>query len=261
MCYDADATPPPYGPPVTTARAADLVLTSADGTRLDAVLATPGRSVDTGVLVLPDNRGLSAFYEQLSLRLAERGHPALALDYFGRTAGTGHRDRGPEFGRIENIMPHLAALTRETLHDDIAAGLAHLRAAGRCATVVSLGFCMGGRFAFGTAIPRFGLAGVVGLYGYPGPLHGIPGPTQLAHTFTAPVLGLFGGADEHITPDVVAEFDTALAAAGVEREIVTYPGAPHGFFEAGQPAYAGAQADAWQRITRFLDARRPAGVT
>src|SRR5690349_18004389 len=91
MCYDADAAPPPYGPPLTTATATDLVLASADGTRFDAVLALPGRSTGTGVLVLPDNRGLSGFYDQLVVRLAERGHPALALDYFGRTAGTGRR--------------------------------------------------------------------------------------------------------------------------------------------------------------------------
>jgi carboxymethylenebutenolidase len=257
MCYDADAAPPPYGPPLTTATATDLVLTSADGTRYDATLALPGRSAGTGVLVLPDNRGLSGFYDQLVVRLAERGHPALALDYFGRTAGTGHRGRGPEFGQVENIMPHLRALTRQTLYADFDAALAHLRAAGDCRRVVSLGFCMGGRFAFGTAIPRFGLAGVIGLYGMPDRLHGIPGPTQLAAEFTAPVLGLFGGADEHITPDVVDAFGAALAGAGVAHEIVTYPGAPHGFFEAGEAAYVDAQVDAWKRITRFLDGASP----
>ena len=47
------------------------------------------------MLVLPDNRGLSSFYEQLTIRLAEQGHTALVIDYFGRTAGPGARERGP----------------------------------------------------------------------------------------------------------------------------------------------------------------------
>ena len=38
-------------------------------------------------MILPDVRGLYRFYEELALRFAERGHAAIAFDYFGRTAG------------------------------------------------------------------------------------------------------------------------------------------------------------------------------
>jgi carboxymethylenebutenolidase len=94
VCYAADAVPPLCGEPVTGASGAPLILTSTDGARFDAYLARPDEAAGTGVLVLPDNRGLSGFYEHLTLRLAEQGHAALAIDYFGRTAGTGSHDRG-----------------------------------------------------------------------------------------------------------------------------------------------------------------------
>ena len=43
-------------------------------------------------MILPDVRGLYRFYEELALRFAERGYAAVAIDYFGRTAGVGKRD-------------------------------------------------------------------------------------------------------------------------------------------------------------------------
>jgi carboxymethylenebutenolidase len=246
MCYDTDAAPPVYGAPVTDTSSSSLVLTSSDGTGFAAYLSEPAESHGTGVLVLPDNRGLSGFYEQLTVRLAEQGYPALAVDYFGRTAGVGYR--GADFDH----MSHLFQLTRPGLYADIAAGIAHLTGPVGVRTTVCLGFCFGGRLAFLTAAPSFGLAGVIGLYGMPGMLNGAPGPTQLAGELRAPVLGLFGGADEGIGPELVTEFEQALAQAGVPHEIVTYPGAPHSFFELNRPEYASAQADAWRRILAFV---------
>ena len=43
-------------------------------------------------MILPDVRGLYLFYEELALRFAEAGIDALAIDYFGRTAGVAKRD-------------------------------------------------------------------------------------------------------------------------------------------------------------------------
>ena len=50
-------------------------------------VSEPCASADgsTGVVVLPDVRGLFRFYEQLAERFAAAGHPAIAIDDFGRT--------------------------------------------------------------------------------------------------------------------------------------------------------------------------------
>ena len=249
MCHDPDSVPPVYGDPRTSVRdAGPLILTSADATVFAAYSALPSRVRGAGVLVLPDNRGLSGFYEALCVRLAEQGHPAVAIDYYGRTAGTASRDADFPF------MEHLLKTTRDTLYADIEAGLSLLP--GKACT---LGFCFGGRLAFLSASARFDVAGVVGFYGFPDELFGTPGPTQLAGSFTAPVLGLFGGTDEGIPPQTIAAFEQALASAGVQRELVVYPGMPHSFFDipAGGDTEADdsrdlACADAWQRVLAFL---------
>src|SRR5213595_1706121 len=92
MCFDADSSPPI---PVLRGAAVsheDLVLEAPDGNRFAAFLATPEEPTDVGVVVLPDVRGLYRFYEEFALRFAERGIAALAIDYFGRTAGVAKRD-------------------------------------------------------------------------------------------------------------------------------------------------------------------------
>ncbi len=68
-------------------------------------------------MVLPDVRGLYRFYEELAVRLAEAGHDAIAIDYFGRTAGIGHR--GDEFPYQE----HVPQVTHEGLTADVAAAV------------------------------------------------------------------------------------------------------------------------------------------
>ncbi|MEU7911929.1 dienelactone hydrolase family protein [Microbispora bryophytorum] len=245
VCYEPDAVPPVYGSPITTVTSERLVLTSADGANFAAHLSRPGRASGPAVLVLPDNRGLSGFYERLTERLAEQGHTALVIDYFGRTAGTGPRTADFPF------MEHLGKAHKDGLFADIAAGVAHLRAESD-GEIVCLGFCFGGRLAFMTARPAFGVAGAIGLYGYPDVLFGNPGPTQMAGELRGPILGLFGGADEGISPEVVSAFGEALEGAGVAHEFVTYAEAPHSFFELGRPELAEACADAWSRILGFL---------
>lgn len=254
MCYDADAAPPRPGEPITAVRSARETLTAADGASVAAYLARPDpmdMGVGVGVLVLPDHRGLAGFYRQFAVQLAGHGHPALAIDYYGRTAGVGDLNRGDGFP----VMEHATRLTRPDLEADIAAGARRLQQPdGRgCASIVAVGFCLGGRLAFFASAPRFGFAGVVGFYGAPGIAgpYG-PGPTQHALDLAAPILALFGGADAGIPETEVTAFDAALSAAGVPHEIVTYPGASHGFFDGADGGSAEACADAWRRVLAFL---------
>ena len=89
MCFDPDSLPPiaPIAGAAVTHE--DLVLQASDGNRFAAFDAVPERPTGAGVVILPDVRGLYRFYEELALRFAERGYLAVAIDYFGRTAGVG----------------------------------------------------------------------------------------------------------------------------------------------------------------------------
>ena len=66
-----------------------------------------------------------------------------------------------------------------------------------------------------------------------------------------PVLGLYGGADRASRP-IRSTRSSAPSPAGVEHEIVTYPGAPHSFFDRRYEEHAEACADAWRRVLGFL---------
>ena len=250
MCFDLSAAPPIFAQPRSQASGCSLSLLSADGTGISAFLARPKKPSGTGVLVLPDNRGLYAFYEQLAIRLAEQGHFALAIDYYGRTAGTAPRDESFP------MMQHMMQLKRENLDHDIQTGLKFLRseAGGGCQRMFALGFCFGGRQAFFAAAPRFGCDGVIGFYGAPSVYpNGSPGPTQRANELSAPVLGIFGGADHGIPLEDVEAFDRALTAAVVQHEFVTYPGVPHSFFDIKYSEHQSECADSWKRACQFID--------
>src|SRR3954468_13928568 len=97
MCYDSNAQPPDAPNAGVSAQGADIELVSKDGTHFAGYIAR-SNSPDTGqVLIYPDVRGLHQFYKDLALRFAEQGVDALAIDYFGRTAGLGPRDDAFDF--------------------------------------------------------------------------------------------------------------------------------------------------------------------
>jgi carboxymethylenebutenolidase len=252
MCFYTDSAPPQFGDAPQSSDSIDqsrITLRSADGTSFAGFIARPEHASGVGFVVLPDMRGLFGFYEQLAVRLADAGHTAVAIDYFGRTAGT--RPRGPDF----NHMEHIVRVTRQTIGDDIAAAADYLRGTdgGACAVTLALGFCFGGRQAFFVSAPRFGFSGVIGFYGMPGLYpNGATGPTQHAAELSAPILGIFGGADVGISGAELDAFDAALNAAVVKHEFVIYPGAPHSFFDIKHAEHAEACSDAWGRVLRFI---------
>jgi len=246
MCFELDSEPPI--PAISGAAVShdDVVLEAADGNRFAAFLATPEEPVATGVVILPDVRGLYRFYEELALRFAERGFAAIALDYFGRTAGVAKRDADFEY------REHVDATTPGSVQADVAAAVSRLRELGST-SIVTVGFCFGGRLSWLAAAGGHGLAGAVGFYGGSGDREGWVGPVSRAAEMTAPILALQAGDDPNIPPEMNAAFDAALTAAGLEHEIVTYDGAPHSFFDRKQEQYQDASDDAWARTLAFIE--------
>src|ERR1700738_1420185 len=122
MCYD-DLARPPVPPGVGGgSNGGDLVITAADGNRFNAYLARPAQPSGAQILIYPDVRGLHEFYKELALRFAEVGVAAIAMDYFGRTAGLTSRAEPFDF------WPHVQQLQFPTIIADAQASLAHLQA-------------------------------------------------------------------------------------------------------------------------------------
>src|ERR1700674_4067562 len=131
-----------------------------DGNRFYAYLAFPEHPSNAQILIYPDVRGLHKFYKELALRFAEVGITALALDYFGRTAGLTSRDESFEY------MPHVQQIRIPTFSQDVQAGLAYLREkAGTGKGTFVIGFCMGGTLTLLTGTnASFGFAGLMPFY-------------------------------------------------------------------------------------------------
>jgi carboxymethylenebutenolidase len=205
-------------------------------------------------VILPDVRGLYPFYSELAERFAQAGHHAIAIDYFGRTAGLGPREEEFEY------MPHVQQLKVPQLQADAAAALAELRARTGVEAILTVGFCLGGFHSFLAGADLDQLDGVVGFYGLlDGSRVGVPGPLERAADIRVPVLGLFGGADRAIPVEQVDEFGRRLTEAGIEHEIQIYPDTPHSFFDKRFEEHAEACEDAWRRMLGFLE--RPATRT
>ena len=258
MCFDLDSRPPIVPIAGGALDSTDLVLQAGDGTSFRAFRARATSASGAGIVILPDVRGLHPYYEELALRFAERGVDALAIDYFGRTAGA--TERGDAFDH----MPHVNELTWEGLQADIRAAAEHLRMQdeNRVDALFTIGFCMGGRLAFVSGTLGLDLAGAIGFYGWPvGPGRGgVPAPADVAADITNPILALFGGADQGIKPEMVATFEDALTKAGTEHRIVTYDGAPHSFFDRKADEFADASAAAWEETVTFVRGHTPSPV-
>jgi carboxymethylenebutenolidase len=241
MCHDDDSRPP--APPFQgeVAARADLRLTAADGNRLLAHGARAGTPIGTGVVVMPDVRGLHA-YRELAARFAETGLDALAIDYFGRTADTDDRTESFEF------MPHVEQTTAEGVAADVAAGVSYLRSkdGGAVARVFTVGFCFGGARSWAQSADTPGLDGCIGFYGRP----------ALAQSgidrMTAPLLLLMAGADVNISPADAEAFAARVRARGLRADVHVYDGAPHSFFDRSFAEHRGACDDAWHRILEFV---------
>jgi carboxymethylenebutenolidase len=250
MCFDHDSVPPIPAIAGAAVSHRDLEVEAADGNRFAAFAAHPDDPKGIGVVVLPDVRGLYRFYEELALRLAERGYVAVAIDYFGRTAGVGKR--GEEFP----FMEHVEQTTVSGVQSDVRAAVEWLRspAGGSCRSVLTLGFCFGGRHSWLAAAEDHGLAGAIGFYGRPGDFQdGTPGPIRRAGDLSAPILALMGGDDPAIPAADIAAFEAALTEANAAHDVVTYPGAPHSFFDRRQEQFAAESDDAWARVLEFLE--------
>jgi carboxymethylenebutenolidase len=247
MCFDHDSRPPilPIAGGALDSR--ELTLTAPDGNRLTAFEARAADPTNVAILILPDVRGLHDYYVELAMRFAENGIDAVAIDWFGRTAGLGRRHEGFDF------MPQVQQLTWDGMQADIRAGAEHAKTFER-ANLFTIGFCMGGRATFLTPTLGLGLTGAIGFYGSPvGPGRGgSPQPVELAGEMEGKVLGLFGGADESIPPAAIAAFEEALTKAGVEHTLKAYEGAPHSFFDRKADQFAAASDDAWRQVLGFI---------
>lgn len=244
MCHtdDSRAPEPPRRGPV--GKHGELELRSADGNRFRAYSATTADRVRAGVVILPDVRGLHPYYEDLAQRFAEAGFQSIAIDYYGRSAGTGKRDDSFDW------KAHLEKLNPEGIASDVRAAVERIRSDTNASLpIFTVGFCFGGANSWRQSGEDQGVSGCIGFYGgRPMERAGAAIPRM-----TAPLLMLLAGDDKGTPPAEFEEFASRVRARGLEVESHTYPGAPHSYFDRSFAEHREACQDSWRRILDFTD--------
>ncbi|HUL44314.1 MAG TPA: dienelactone hydrolase family protein [Bacteroidota bacterium] len=221
-----------------------IELNVRDGTKMAAYTSRPDEEPSRpGVMVFQEAYGVNAHIRDVTDRFAREGYVAIAPDLFHRTAPG---FEGP-YGDFETVRPHVSALKNETMEGDIRASYDWLRS--HCnGSVVSVGFCMGGRVSF-LANSIVSLRASASFYG-----GGIAaGLLDRTPRLQAPMLFFWGGLDKHILPDDIRKVTDAMRASNRKFINVEISDADHGFFCDMRPSYnAIASMLSWGLVTDFF---------
>lgn len=192
------------------------------------------------VLVLHEWWGLNDNIRAMTNQLAAEGYAALALDLYG-----GQFADQPEKARA--LMEASMAKPKE-LSQNILQAYTFLNQEIKAARIGAIGWCFGGGMSLKAGLELGDrLDAVIVYYGHVG------GDPEELKRLKAPLLGLFGAADQGIPLESVKAFESALKSLGKPAEIHVYAGAAHAFANPSGGNYkADAAQDAWKRSVDFL---------
>jgi carboxymethylenebutenolidase len=222
-----------------------------DGGSMDAHLVLPAGGSGPGVLVLMEIFGVGPYIRRACERLAELGYVAMAPDLYRRLSPRleiAHDEDG-----IAEAMQTVQMLDGEGAVEDAAVALEALRGlpeVSEGARVGAVGFCLGGRLAFGLGAAADPDA-IVCYYG-----SGIADSLSAADQISCPALFHFGGEDPYI-PRSDAEKVGAVVDTRADWEIAIQEDGGHAFDNLEAPMFHRpvAAARAWE-LTRDFLARR-----
>ena len=230
-----------------------ITLNVADGTTMRAYVARPQDTAQhTGLLVFQEAFGVNGHIRDVTGRFAREGYIAVAPELYHRT-GPGFEGA---YNNFEQVMPHVRALTDQTLEADVHSAYKWLRAdLGTLGQQIAcVGFCMGGRVTFLTnaILP---VSAAVSFYGGGiAPSPAFPGLLGRAGDLHAPQLLFWGGLDKHIGPEQTGAVTESLRAAGKPFVNVEFSDADHGFFCDARASYPpSAAVQAWALALTFLN--------
>lgn len=224
-----------------------------EGGEMPVYFARPANAQNAPViLVAMEIFGLHEYIKDVTRRLAKLGAFAVAPDYYFRA--------GKDLTKITDIpqlLPIVNAKPDAELLSDLDATVAWAKSqGGDTGSLGIVGFCRGGRTVWEYAAHSSALKAGVAFYGPPvdAPNQQWPkSPMQLVPEMKAPVLGLYGEADQGIPVTQVEAMKAALAEAKKTAEFKIYPGAPHGFHADYRPSYRkDAAEDAWAQMQAWF---------
>lgn len=235
--------------------ASTIMISSRDGTEVEAYAAHPTDVVSTGgVVVIHHMPGFDEQTKEIVRRFAAEGFNAICPNLYFREAPGADPDDAAAAARALGGVPD------ERLVDDVAGAAEHLRALHNAnGSVGTIGYCSGGRQSV-LAACSLDLQAAIDCYGA-FVLADLPDGFPLAISplrdklgdLSCPLLGLFGADDSYPAPSEVAELEELLVSLGKNVEFHTYDGAGHAFFATNRTSYRPEAAnDGWGKILAFV---------
>jgi carboxymethylenebutenolidase len=234
--------------------AGEVKVPVADGEMVAYRAMPAGKSGLPVVLVVSEIFGVHEYIADVCRRLAREGYLAIAPELFARYGDPrGYAQVADLYAAVISKVPDAGVAK------DLDACVAWAgKNGGDAARLGITGFCWGGRQTWLYAAHNAALKAGVAWYGR------IDGevndrtpkyPLDLAAQLKAPVLGLYGSADQGIQMDDVEAMQDALKKAASKSQIHVYEGAPHAFHADYRPTYRKEAAeDGWKRMLAWFRA-------
>jgi carboxymethylenebutenolidase len=208
---------------------------------VQGILYTPeGKGPFPALIVIHEWWGLNAWVKEQASKLADEGYASLAVDLY----------RGKVATAPEQAHEIMRGVPEDRAARDLNAAFNFLKSQPnvKADRIGSIGWCMGGGYSLDAALQQRSLAATVINYGH------LATDPKAIQKINAPILGLFGGQDQGISPHDVKKFEQQLKQAGKKIEVVIYPDAGHAFENPNnKTGYRAADAaDAWKRTLKFL---------
>lgn len=233
--------------------AGEFKLPVKDGT-IPAYQARPATGSSFPViLVVQEIFGVHEHIKDICRRLAKLGYLAIAPELYARQGDvSGIKDFKEIFAKVVSKVPDAQVM------GDLDAAVAWAKDSGKGDTskLGITGFCWGGRIVWLYSAHSSALKAGVAWYGrLVGPTDELhpKNPIDVVSELKAPVLGLYGAADQGIPVESVEKMREALKAAGKPCEIILYPETPHAFLADYRPSYRKQQAEeGWKKMLEWF---------
>ena len=216
------------------------------GDQVQAWVAYPERSDPAPVVVvIHDIRAMSDWARAVGDQLAADGFIAVVPDLL---SGKGPGGGGTESFSANEVGRAIRDLSPADVNRRLKAAAAYGTSLPSATDQVGVvGFCWGGSTSFAFAVDYADLDAAVVYYG-------TSPPTETLASVRAPVLGLYGGADNRVNSTIPAA-QAELDRLGKRYEVNIYDGAGHGFLgrQSGQDGANQAASDgAWPATISFF---------
>jgi carboxymethylenebutenolidase len=204
------------------------------------------------VLVIQEIFGVHEYIQDVCRRLAKQGYLAVAPSLYFR-----HGD----VTQMKDIKKIVSDVVSKVEQPKVMADLDSTvewvgKNSGDTNRMGITGFCWGGRVTWLYTAHNPKIKAAVAWYG---PLVGSPSSTQtpnpidIAAELKTPVLGLYGGKDDHIAQTDIEKMRTILKSGKSGSEIDVYPDAEHGFHADYRPSYNEKDAkDGWFKLLAWF---------